>query len=64
MDGLPFQASPELLVATGEGALMLWSFEKHKVARFFDPISAVTSVLWSQKAPKTDSWAGVAQMAD
>ncbi|CAJ1373036.1 unnamed protein product [Effrenium voratum] len=44
------EASPELLVATGEGALMLWSFEKHKVARSFDPISAVTSVLWSQKA--------------
>eukprot|EP00931_Biecheleriopsis_adriatica_P056156 TRINITY_DN33279_c0_g1_i1.p1 TRINITY_DN33279_c0_g1~~TRINITY_DN33279_c0_g1_i1.p1 ORF type:complete len:1382 (-),score=287.48 TRINITY_DN33279_c0_g1_i1:47-4192(-) len=40
------QAVPELLIATGEGGLVLWSFEKHRVLRNFDSVTAVTSLVW------------------
>lgn len=38
--------STELIIANGEGGLLLWSFEKHRSLRSFDSMSGVTSVLW------------------
>lgn len=34
-------AAPELVVANGQGGLMLWSFEKHRSVRVFDSDAAV-----------------------
>ena len=40
------QSAPELLVATGDGTLVLWSFDKHRVCRTYDCSSPVVSLAW------------------
>eukprot|EP00435_Cladocopium_sp_Y103_P066023 s768_g28.t1 len=39
-------SSCEVVIANGEGGLLLWSFEKHRAVRSFDSMSGVTSILW------------------
>ncbi|CAE7808368.1 PAC1 [Symbiodinium sp. CCMP2456] len=40
------QSAPELLVATGDGTLVLWSFDKHRVCRTYDCSSPAVSLAW------------------
>ena len=42
----PGPSSCEVVIANGEGGLLLWSFEKHRAVRSFDSMSGVTSILW------------------
>ncbi|CAE7369710.1 PAC1 [Symbiodinium natans] len=39
---------PELLVSTGDGSLVLWSFDKHRVSRAYDSNSSIVSLVWCQ----------------
>ena len=40
------QSVPEVLVATGDGSLVLWSLDKHRIIRTFDCNSPVVSLAW------------------
>ena len=39
-------SAPELLVATGDGGLVLWAFDKHRVSRTYDCSSPIVSLVW------------------